>query len=93
MAFFSLSCLSLIVAVLSIVFAGLQTSNINKTDEGIVIQSSVTLKSTPDDSGTDLFTVHEGAKVKITDYAGEWVEVQFSNGGKGWMLEEDMEKI
>ena len=93
MMFFSLSCLSLIAMVLSIVFAGLQTSNLNRTDEGIVIQSSVTLKSTPDSSGTDLFTVHEGAKVEITDQAGEWVEVRFSNGGKGWMLAEDMEKI
>lgn len=90
---FTLACLLLLATVLSIVFASLQTSNLNRTDEGIVIESSVTVKSTPDDSGTDLFTVHEGAKVKVTDNAGEWIEVLFDNGNKGWMLKENMEVI
>ena len=93
MMFFFFACLSLTVTTASIVFATLQTNNATRTDEGIVIQSSVTLKSTPDNSGTDLFTVHEGAKVKITDNAGQWIEVQFVNGSKGWMLEEDVEVI
>ncbi|MCL2132255.1 MAG: tetratricopeptide repeat protein [Lentimicrobiaceae bacterium] len=93
MLFFTLTCLSLLSMSLSIVFAGLQTSNRNRTDEGIVLQSSVTVKSTPDNSGTDLFTVHEGAKIKITDRAGEWVEVQFDNGNKGWIPADDMEII
>ena len=93
MTFFTLACLSLAATVISIVFAGMQTNNANRTDEGIVIEGSVTVKSTPDNSGTDLFTVHEGAKVKITDTAGEWVEVQFNDGNKGWMLSEELEVI
>lgn len=90
---FTFACLFLATMVLSIIFASLQTSNLNRTDEGIVLESSVTVKSTPDNSGTDLFTVHEGAKVKVTDNAGEWVEVQFGNGNKGWILRENMEVI
>ena len=93
MTFFLFACLCLTTIIVSIVFAGLQTRHVNRTDEGIIIQSNVTLKSTPDNSGTDLFTVHEGTKVKITDNAGEWIEVQFSNGSKGWMLGEDLETI
>ena len=90
---FAFACLFLTATVLSIIFASLQTGTLNRTDEGIVIESSVTVKSTPDNSGTDLFTVHEGAKVKLTDNAGEWVEVQFDNGNKGWILKENMEVI
>jgi len=93
MLFFSFACLTLIATVISIVFAVLQTNQASRTDEGIVIQSSLTVKSTPDNSGTDLFTVHEGAKVTITDNAGEWVEVQFNNGNKGWVLLEDVAVI
>ena len=93
MTFFTFACLSLAATIVSIVFASMQTTNRNRTDEGIVTQSSVTLKSTPDNSGTDLFTVHEGTKITITDNAGEWVEVQFNNGNKGWMLEDDLEII
>jgi hypothetical protein len=93
MTFFLFACVCLVASITSIVFASLQTKAVNRTDEGIVIQSSVTLKSTPDHSGTDLFTVHEGVKIKVTDQAGAWVEVQFSNGSKGWMQAENMEVI
>jgi tetratricopeptide (TPR) repeat protein len=93
MTFFLFAVLSLFAMLSSIVFAVLQTNNLNRTDEGIVLQSNVTIKSTPDSSGTDLFTVHEGAKVTITDNAGEWIEVQFNNGSKGWTLAEDVERI
>ena len=90
MLFFTLACLSLAAIVCSIIFASLQRNNVLRADEGIVIEGSVTVKSTPDDSGTDLFTIHEGAKVKITDNAGDWIEVQFNDGNKGWMLTENV---
>lgn len=88
--FFTFSCLFLLATLSSIVFASMQTHRLDRTDEGIIIQSSVTVKSTPDDSGTDLFTVHEGTKVILTDNAGDWLEVQFGNGSKGWMLAENV---
>jgi len=93
MTFFFLACAMFLFTILSIVFAGLQTNNANRTDEGIVIQNSASIKSMPDDAGTDLFTVHEGTKVKITDRVGEWLEVQFSNGSQGWVLSEGIEVI
>ena len=47
----------------------------------------------PDASGTELFTVHEGMKVRLTDEVGEWVEVIFPNGSKGWMLSRQLTVI
>lgn len=35
--------------------------------DAIVLQPSVTAKSTPSNTGTDLFVIHEGRKVKISD--------------------------
>ncbi|MBP5318649.1 MAG: tetratricopeptide repeat protein [Paludibacteraceae bacterium] len=55
------------------------------TNEAIVYQPTVTLKSSPDNSGTDLFILHEGTKVVIRDSLGEWVEVRIDNGSTGWL--------
>lgn len=90
---FSVACISFVFLGLSIVFAALQTQNANRTDEAILIRKIITVKSTPDTSGTDLFTVHEGLKVQITDRVGSWVEVRFANGNKGWITEESVEVI
>jgi uncharacterized protein YgiM (DUF1202 family) len=55
---------------------------------------SVTVKSTPSESGTDLFIIHEGRKVKVLDNSmKEWVEIELEDGNKGWVQVEVMEII
>ena len=93
MALFVTACVAFVFAFCSIIFANLQKNNINRADEAIIMNKIVIVKSTPDVSGTNLFTVHEGIKVKITDTAGNWVEIRFSDGNKGWVMQEVIEKI
>ncbi len=59
----------------------------------IVTAMSVVVKSTPDASGTSLFTVHEGIKATITDHTAGWIEVKFPNNEKGWIEAENAEVI
>jgi len=40
-----------------------------------------------------LFVIHEGLKVRITDKLGDWVEISLSDGNKGWLLTESVERI
>ena len=54
---------------------------------------SVTVKSSPSQSGTDLFILHEGTKVKIIDEVGEWYEVKIDDGNSGWIKDSEMEII
>ena len=93
MALFVTACVAFLFAVLSILFANLQKNNLKRTDEAIIIHKIVTIKSTPDVSGTNLFTVHEGMKVQITDKAGNWIEVRFPDGNKGWINQDAVEVI
>jgi len=46
---------------------------------------AVSGKSSPDNSGTDLFVLHEGTKVTIEDEVKEWFEIRLSDGNKGWI--------
>ncbi len=62
--------------------------------EAIVLQPSVTAKSTPSNTGTDLFVIHEGRKVKISDDSMQgWKEIELEDGNIGWVPAESIEKI
>jgi len=53
----------------------------------------VNVKSTPNEKGSDLFVIHSGLKVGITDQLNEWVEIRLPNGEKGWILAGQVEEI
>lgn len=84
----------LVIVVLSNVFASHQKNRlINRTD-AIIMAPSVTVKSTPNESGTDLFIIHEGRKVSIKDNAmKEWKEIILEDGNVGWVKTADLEII
>lgn len=57
-------------------------------DEGIVFAPALSVKSSPEESGIDLFVVHEGLKVQIIDELTGWKEIRIANGSKGWVKSE-----
>jgi tetratricopeptide (TPR) repeat protein len=88
--------LSLILLVLS-VFSFTTALNMKKKMESrsgaIIMTPSVTLKSSPDQNGNDLFILHEGTRVEIEDRLGEWLEIRISDGNKGWIESSALEVI
>lgn len=55
-------------------------------NQAIILYPSVTAKSTPDESGTNLFVIHEGRKVKVTDDTMKnWKEIELEDGTVGWV--------
>ena len=68
--------------------------NLTERTDAIVLQPSVTAKSTPSSSGTDLFVIHEGRKVKISDDSMQgWKEIKLEDGNIGWVPAESIERI
>ena len=61
-------------------------------NEAIITQGIVNAKSSPDRSGTDLFTLHEGTKVTIRETIGEWCNIRVGNN-EGWIKQQNMERI
>jgi tetratricopeptide (TPR) repeat protein len=62
-------------------------------DTAIVMQPVSNVKSAPGDTGTDVFVIHEGLKVKILDTLGDWVKVEISDGRQGWLPSSDITEI
>lgn len=58
--------------------------------EAVIISSSVNANSSPSESGTKVFVLHEGTKVSIVEINSDWVEIKLSNGNVGWIKTSDI---
>jgi len=74
-------------------FAYSQKQKLADRNYAIVFAPTVTIKSSPDNSGNDLFLLHEGTKVLIKSKLGEWSEIQIASGNVGWIRNSDLEVI
>ncbi len=84
------------VALLFSLCAGLNAHSLHQRDtlrnEAVITQGVVNVKSSPDRSGTDLFTLHEGTKVTIRETIGEWSNVRVGSN-EGWIRLSCLERI
>ena len=91
-AFFS-GIFTILFCIVGFVYAKRQKTAQTTHDTAIIFAPSVTGKGSPDASGTDLFLLHEGTKVKIKSQLNGWVEIQIADGNVGWIPETDIEVI
>lgn len=90
---FYLGILLLFITIMANVFAWSERRVLIVRDAAIVFAPTVTVKSSPDRSGTDLFILHEGTKVTIKNSLGEWREIRLGDGKEGWIPSKDLERI
>lgn len=83
---FFLALFFLVVSVVSNISASYQKGVRMNQKNAIVMLPTVSVKSTPDKSGTDLFVLHEGCKVEIKDgLMSGWKEIRLPDGNVGWL--------
>lgn len=90
---FYLGAFLLFLIIMSNIFASRQKYDLLNRSGAIVFAPTVTVKSSPDASGTDLFILHEGTKVNIKSQLGDWNEVELEDGNIGWIQKKDIEVI
>lgn len=90
---FWLGILVLLISLSFLFLALKQKFYIEHNKAAIVFSPSVTVKSSPDESGNDLFLIHEGLKVTIEDKIGDWVKIRLADGNVGWMEESGVQEI
>ena len=89
---FYTSLVALLISISACANAGSLHTRDTQRSEAIITQGIVNAKASPDRSGTDLFTIHEGTKVRITDVIGEWCCIHVGNN-IGWMQLAHLERI
>ena len=66
---------------------------VKEPDHGIILSPSVVVRSTPDESGTELFILHEGTRVKVNEQVTGWQNIRVIDGREGWIRLEDLASI
>lgn len=90
---FWLAVLFLIISLTSLAFTLRNKNLVYESREAVIFAPVVNGKSSPDNSGTDLFVLHEGTKVSIEDKVGDWYNIRLSDGNKGWIPGSSLEII
>lgn len=84
---FWFSILSIGISALTFAFGSHLSSKLTHHNTAVIIERSVHVKSSPSETGTELFIVHEGVTIQLTDKLGEWVNISLPDGNKGWIKE------
>lgn len=84
---------SIFVSVITLLFASSSYNSQIKQKTAIIFVKGVTVKSTPAETGTNLFILHEGTKVKVIDKVDNWHKIKIPDGNQGWVKESDLAKI
>ena len=74
-------------------FGSTQKTKISNRKGAVIFSSTVTVKSSPDESGTDLFVIHEGLKVEVKEVLSGWCNIKIADGSSGWVKQSTLEKI
>ena len=74
-------------------FAYNQKKKLTQRNAAIILAPTTTIKSSPDNSGTDLFNLHEGTKVVLKNKLGNWNEIETADGNVGWIKSSEIEVI
>lgn len=87
---------SLLTGVLFLLSVTLYTSRLEQLTGhrgAIIMPDEVTVRSTPDASGVDSFTIHEGLKVEILDSRDDMYRIRLADGKNGWIPRAAAERI
>ena len=83
-----------VIFLISNLFAWQQKQAFVHRSGAIIMRSAVNVKSTPSKNGTDLFILHEGTKVNITDATMRgWKKIRVADGKEGWLETKEIEII
>lgn len=90
---FYVGILLLVMVIFANIFGMHQKNELVNRTGAIIFVPTVTIKSSPDTSGTDLFVLHEGTRVSVKSTLGEWSEIVLEDGSVGWIPSKDLEVI
>lgn len=89
---FYTAIVALVISIAACANAGSLHRRDTERAEAVITQGIVNAKSSPDRSGTDLFTLHEGTKVVIKEQLGNWCNISVGNN-IGWIQLAHLERI
>ncbi|WP_103068948.1 tetratricopeptide repeat protein [Aquimarina sediminis] len=91
--FFVGSWVVLIFGIFGVLFAFKQYNFIEKNQFAIIFAQETTIKSEPNLRSEEVFELHEGTKVKVTETVNDWKKIKLADGKIGWIPASDLKEL
>ncbi|WBX71450.1 tetratricopeptide repeat protein [Tenacibaculum retecalamus] len=91
--FFITSNFSFLLLIVGLVITYSQYNQSKNTVEAIIFSEEVEITNEPTKDASEIFTLHEGTKVKIIDTVDKWNKIKLTDGKTGWMLSENLKSL
>ncbi|MDY8138767.1 tetratricopeptide repeat protein [Aquimarina sp. 2201CG5-10] len=91
--FFIGSWLILIIGLSSVFFAFRQFNFIQNNQYAIIFAQETVIKSEPNLRSEEVFELHEGTKVQVTETVNDWKKIKLADGKIGWIPASDLKEL
>lgn len=91
--FFLSSWVFLMLGIISLTFAIMKNSDLSNTQYAIVFSQETDVKSEPNMRSDEVFKLHEGTKIQITDTVSNWKKIKLADGKIGWLPTSDIKEL
>lgn len=76
---------SLLITLVSVIFAFLQYNTFQDDQPAIVFDDEVSVKSEPNPRSQQLFELHAGTKLQVLEELNDWKKIKIIDGQTGWL--------
>lgn len=91
--FFVSGMFFLLLAITSAVVGTMKQNMQESRSFAIIFSEEAEVRSEPNVRSAEVFTLHEGAKVKVTEDFQGWLEIELPNGSQGWMKKTELKPL
>ena len=85
--------LSIIFSVGSYFLGDTVKSYLHSQQYAILFDKEVKFYEKPSSNSKEIFTLHEGVKVKIIEQSENWVKTKIADGRTGWVTKNTLRKL
>ncbi len=91
--FFVGSWAILLLGLFGVFFAFSQCNYIKNNQFAIIFAQETTVKSEPNLRSEEVFELHEGTKVRVTETVNNWKKIKLADGKIGWIPKTDLREL
>lgn len=91
--FFITSWVALFIAILGVFFSFKQYNVTKNNQFAIIFAQQTAIKSEPNLRSNEVFQLHEGTKVQVTETVNDWKKIKLADGKIGWLPATDLKEL
>ncbi|HEY6160147.1 MAG TPA: tetratricopeptide repeat protein [Bacteroidia bacterium] len=83
----------LLLTIFTFTLAEIRYSESVSSSEAIIMVDAISVKSSPEEKGKEIFILHSGCKLQVINTNGQWSEIRLANNNVGWVPTSSIEFI